>query len=1254
MKNDIKTRIQSFNTIEFYNSSLNFFNSIGYDSDKKVRLEKPDYENFIEQFLPTDERKKIDPQKALVADWNEIQFLFQLTNDEIRNSEQISIFDSNEVDVSKIYLHSYLFISISLKGSIYTKTDFVNITRQINNQFLQPVLILFHYNELLCLSVIDRRMNKKDADKDVLEKVTLIKDLRINEPHRAHIEILNDLHLDNLNVNNFDELHKALKKILNTKELNKRFYTELSNWYHRAMNDCFFPNEINEPNIKEISLIRFISRILFAWFLKEKGLIPNEIFTQEFYDKEIKPDTNKNSSRYYKAVLQNLFFATLNCKLLDRDFQEETTHFYNKQYMVFNKYRYKDYLRNPDNFLDFFKKVPFLNGGLFDCLDFENEDKKRINIDCFSNNEKFREKLSFPDNLFFETDTIDFSTLYNDKRKNNVPVKGLFDIFNEYKFTIDENTPIDQEIALDPELLGQTLENLLASYNPETQATARKSTGSYYTPREIVDYMVDESLIAYLTQYLKNNDDDLKDMDSLDELLRETFSYTEKSHPFNEQEVETLIDAVFKLKMLDPACGSGAFPMGILLKMVYVLERIDPENIVWKKKLLQNIPDEMKNYIEVNTDNFSRKLGLIWNCIYGVDIQTIAIQLTKLRFFISLIVEETVDLNNEDNFGILPLPNLETKFVAANTLIGIERPVKTDELGYSESNWLIDELKKTEQQIKANRLQYFNANNRRDKKNIKIKDKKLRLELSRELKNNGFNDDVADKIAKWDPYDINHSADWFDPEYMFMVTNGFDIVIGNPPYVRADNPAIAKQRKQIIESKQYITLWEKWDLMVPFVEKGVRLLKINGVMTYIMSNSITTSKYALKLHNWILENHFVRFIDYFENISVFDAGVIPVIISLSNSNQKENTYKKIHTNDFKNVLINTVDYNNKENLREKVFKKYFNTIFFPEIDVIRIGNICYLSVGMVINADEKDAKGEFTKNDLISEVKTERFCKKYVEGKNIKEYSITKIKYLEYNTERVPHKLRRSTFPELYLKEKILRGRVTKGTFDDTGIVCNDSIVVFKRFIDLEGVIARSISTSIAKNNFGFKGSKTKEMLNRRRIELENTSAKYLLKYILAIINSKYAMGYLNNFRRHRLKNYFYPDDFRNYPIPQISLKSQQVFEIIVELILFLKTDKYKISEIVTNVYIAEYFEQIIDAMVFELYFPDDFKKVKIEFFRYAENCFEPIEGKTNEEKIIIIQNVYNILSSQNNKIRNNLKLMIIRLGKLLSPIIRG
>ncbi len=263
-----------------------------------------------------------------------------------------------------------------------------------------------------------------------------------------------------------------------------------------------------------------------------------------------------------------------------------------------------------------------------------------------------------------------------------------------------------------------------------------------------------------------------------------------------------------------------------------------------KKKLLDNIPDEMKAYINVNTDNFSRKLGLIWNCIYGVDIQTIAIQLTKLRFFISLIVEENVDWKNDDNFGILPLPNLETKFVAANTLIGIERPAQM----------LLGENQRVEieKKIKSNRLEYFSANSRKEKKRIKAKDKKLRTELAEAMKLGGFKDEVAEKIALWNPYNINHSADWFDPEYMFMVIGGFDIVIGNPPYInainlKANSPSI---RKNILESGQYLTLFKKWDIYIVFIEKSIQILSKKGISSMIVPYSLTNQSYeTVQLHS---------------------------------------------------------------------------------------------------------------------------------------------------------------------------------------------------------------------------------------------------------------------------------------------------------------------------------------------------------------------------------------------------------------------
>jgi len=257
----------------------------------------------------------------------------------------------------------------------------------------------------------------------------------------------------------------------------------------------------------------------------------------------------------------------------------------------------------------------------------------------------------------------------------------------EYNFTIDENTPIDQEVALDPELLGKVFENLLASYNPETATTARKATGSYYTPREIVDYMVQESLFNYLIDKYPNIDQSK---------LKELLSYSENSIDLTDTEIDYIIAALDNIKILDPACGSGAFPMGALHKIVYALQKLDPDNSRWKNLQIDKVNKETnvifhqtdKNEREarlkelnemfdesINYPDYTRKLFIIENCIYGVDIQTIAIQISKLRFFISLVLDQKVD-NTKENMGIRALPNMETKFVAANTLIGLEIPEK--------------------------------------------------------------------------------------------------------------------------------------------------------------------------------------------------------------------------------------------------------------------------------------------------------------------------------------------------------------------------------------------------------------------------------------------------------------------------------------------------------------------------------------------------------------------------------------------------
>lgn len=678
-KERIQQRINAFATGSFTDNALALFKELGYESDKRIDLDKGTFEGLFA------ERPTANMQNALIGDWKSADYLFQLTEDEI--THQKSLFSVNQYNPNEY--QSYSFVAIELKNEHYARGRLSQITREVNKLFPMPVMILFKHGNTLTFSIINRRLHKRDASKDVLEKVTLIKDIRISPAgggvrrtgvenelgtHRAHIEILFDLSFDELKnkpgFTNFVELHEAWQKTLDTSELNKRFFRELANWYFWAMDNVEFPDDLEKK--KDIrnatNLIRLITRLVFIWFIKEKELLPDVLFNKNHLN-TILNDFNKNntSNVYHHAILQNLFFGTLNQKMGERGFAKEGSFPENKnEYGVKNLFRYADkFSIKEKEVIELFKDIPFLNGGLFDCLDKPNDEGKVVYVDGFSRNPK--KQADVPDFLFFSDELeVDLNEIFGTKNKKYT-AKGLINLLDSYKFTVAENTPIEEEIALDPELLGKVFENLLASYNPETQTTARKQTGSFYTPREIVNYMVDESLIAYLSQSVIANRSETEVKQSansgkiatgsanprndVEERLRDLISYSENPSPFNEKETQVLIEAIDNCKILDPACGSGAFPMGILHKLVHILHKLDQRNTLWKQrqidKALQiddpNIRDHATQDIEEAFENneldYGRKLYLIENCIYGVDIQPIAVQIAKLRFFISLIID---------------------------------------------------------------------------------------------------------------------------------------------------------------------------------------------------------------------------------------------------------------------------------------------------------------------------------------------------------------------------------------------------------------------------------------------------------------------------------------------------------------------------------------------------------------------------------------------------------------------------------------
>ena len=463
-------------------------------------------------------------------------------------------------------------------------------------------------------------------------------------------------------------------------------------------------------------------------------------------------------------------------------------------------------------------------------------------------------------------------------------MRGLLHILNGYKFTIAESTPVEQEIALDPELLGNVFENLLASYNPETGVSARRQTGSFYTPRPIVNYMVDESLKAYLADALVScvKGATLADAKAgLDTL----FAYTEREHAFTTAEIDALIAAIDACNILDPACGSGAYPMGILHKLVFILGKLDPQNEKWLQRQIskaEEIDDvearesairAINNDFAQNALDYGRKLYLIENCIYGADIQPIAIQIAKLRFFISLICDQKTNTDKSRNLGIRPLPNLETKFVAANSLLGLNLPQNRSVFENKEALRLEKELERV-------RHRYFSAQTRKDKLTLQKKDRELTQKIIDELKHDSFgNEDIYRRIA-WNPYDHHSVADFFDPAKMFgpELANGFDVVIGNPPYVQIQKFSAVQKAIWTAQIPPFKTYAATADIYCLFFERGVRLLKEGGQLSFITSNKWMRAGYGEKLRDFFCKHVAVQEVIDFGGVVVFNAAMVDTAI----------------------------------------------------------------------------------------------------------------------------------------------------------------------------------------------------------------------------------------------------------------------------------------------------------------------------------------------------------------------------------------
>lgn len=778
------------------------------------------------------------------------------------------------------------------KDKTLSLSEFAHLTRALNRiSQNHPVILITREGNLLSIATTERSSYTQEWRKgERVGKVCALRNINCDKPHPGHIDFLNNL--GDKNYPTFDEFYKHWMEVFSCELLTEKFYKELYTWYSWAVQEVKFPNDLrtneDDADFNHESCIRLITRLIFVWFLKQKHLIPEEFFDEKYIRENLienfNPEGkyaipyNPDDSKYYRLILQNLFFATLNCPIVaegkttanNRRFSNQTSNFmhYEAEFM-------------PEGAQKFIKLanscVPFLNGGLFDCLD-----KGHCFYDGFSELSTSLEQLHLPDYLFFNSG------------------KGLVDLLKKYHFTIEENTPYNQEVSLDPELLGKVFENLLAAYTDAGQ-TARNETGSFYTPREIVQYMVNESLVAHLKRKCG------KDLESQ---YRQLLDIATTEVDLTQEQRKDIMEAIYECQVLDPACGSGAFPMGMLHQMVHVLKQVDPSNKMWNDMMInlatENASKELKRAAtateaekerieegkqarlkdiedafnqSINDPDYARKLYLIENCIYGVDIQPIATQISKLRFFISLVVDQTPNQDAKNNFGVRPLPNLESKFVSANTLIPMDR---SQDL-FSSS----DDIRDYQTQLQELNHRHFRAKKTSEKRALQEQMHATRMRMAQAMQNLGFIGDKGYEQLLWDMFDQNASASFFDPEWMFGVKDGFDVVIGNPPYIKENT-----NREAFLGIKgvnQYYT--GKTDIWYIFACMGIDMLVPNGVLCFIAQNNWTTSDGARLMRKKIVEAaRILQMVDFNDYMIFEDSASIQTMVMLFAKDHKTDGY----------------------------------------------------------------------------------------------------------------------------------------------------------------------------------------------------------------------------------------------------------------------------------------------------------------------------------------------------------------------------
>jgi len=1055
------------------------------------------------------------------------------------------------------------------------------------------------------------RLNYEFTSKGIEEKITPAKRLSYVVGEGEASKTVKDQFFTLANIEENISLEQ-LEGLFALEKVTNEFFKEYKNKYldikETLIKDENFVKEALKHDIENPESFiegfskKLMGQIAFIYFLQKKGwlgieIVPESLTFEEYnriYERALDTEREVLNKVYFRKEKELYTLNKEELKKLDNKNESELLvgAFHNTEYFkewgsgkkkflreLFEKHKIEDKNNKKTFFEDYLEplfynnfsedrgekqysaefncRLPFLNGGLFDPYGDYNWKETTFNLD---------------DSLFS-----------NDKDN------GILDIFDRYNFTINENDNYETEVAVDPEMLGKVFENLL-------EVSDRKSKGAFYTPREIVRYMTNESIMNYLLSHLEEKGISKEDLEYLFNLGEFTKEYDEqifeKDYLTDKKELKKGIfgmpsniishskeidELLRKVKIADPACGSGAFPLGILNEIVrarniltFYINMIE----VFKDKDEKNYWSRLDKKQKSRTP-YKLKLYAIQNSLYGVDIEPSAIDITKLRLWLSILVDST---NND----VRPLPNLDFNFMIGNSLIDEFAGMKLFDETLLDDKVLEKKLKKIkkaenmklfrgieeEQQdilkeIFVKQSLFFNENNSNKKKELKNDIEELENNLIKLTLTENGNHKKLEEIEKGrkerrKPYFL-----WkLEFAKVFKENGGFDIVIGNPPYIRYEK---IKSDREIYE-KNYKCFFSSVDIYILFYELGYNLLKKNGTLVYITSNKWMKAKYGIEFRKFLLEKTKIKIlIDLEENI--FESASVDTSIILFekyieknyilNVSTKVGEYIRISINQFSTDLFFILP-PIVNNLKNKIEKK--GELLKDKKYKIRRGILTGCNEGFII---DKDLYKKFQKNKQNLKI-----IFPVLKGKDIEKYKINfeKIYILATKNDLDIEK----EFPEIYdylnKKNKELKDALVK-RYDKGKHWTNLRNCAYYEEFFKEKIVYPEFSSS---SSFSWESGEYFNLDTTWFISGEVNKA------LLGILNSKLIWFYLKIISVQLGKNAVRMKKIYLDKLPIISLtkKEERDIEIIVDEIIELK----KLNKDTQDL------EEKIDEMVYDLY----------------------------------------------------------------------